>query len=196
MTLLLETQSHGEVESGFFSTFTQFARLDKHTFATRHFCELAQSLAENPQVRKAQLLSYNLDKFWQRQKEHVDEFTQVLMEAEQSYLPELQKFDMDRQLKGKQGQISIEDEVNMYDEGRMIPVIVTDDEKLISIGDYKIAALHFGRMAVYLAHGGFLGWMDGQKPEFAEPTIEAIKLSNRKLYRQVREELSAAKRKR
>ncbi len=189
MTLLLKTESHGEVESGFYSTFTQFARLGEHTFATRHLCELVQHLAENPHVHKTKILGYNLDKFWQRQGEHVQELIQMTLEAEQSYLPELQRFDIDRRLESQQGEISVEDDVDLYNHGRMIPVRVTDDERLITIGDYRVSVLHFGRMAVYLANGGFLGWMNGQKPEFVEPTIDAIKNSRRELYREIREEL-------
>lgn len=189
MTLILETESHGGVESGFYSAFTQFARLGEHTFATRHLCELVEYLANNPQVRQSQILGYDLDKFWQRQREDMQELANMIAEAEQSYIPELQRLDMERQLEGRQGEISIEDEVDLYDEGRMVPVRVANDEKSISIGDYRIAALHFGRMSAYLAHGGFMGWMNDQRPEFAESVINAIKSSKRELYREIREEL-------
>ncbi len=189
MTLILETESHGEVESGFYSAFTQFARLGKHTFATRHLCELVQHLAKNPNVRKAQVLGYNLDKFWQRQGDYTRELMQMVVEAEQSYLPELQRFEMERQLERQQGEISVEDDINLHNEGRMIPVRVADDERSIILGDYRVSALHFSRMATYLAKGGFMGWMNSQNPEFAEPTIEAIRNSRRELYREIREEL-------
>ena len=59
-------------------------------------CELVQYLANNHQVRKTQILSYDLDKFWQRQGEHVQELIQIILEAEQAYLPELQRFDIDK----------------------------------------------------------------------------------------------------
>ncbi|MDP1695682.1 MAG: hypothetical protein Q8L29_02090 [archaeon] len=188
MTLILETESHGEVESGFFSTFTQFARLGEHTFATRHLCELIQHLAKNPRLHRTQILSYDLDKFWQRQEDYAQEILQIISEAEQSYLPELHRLDMKRQLERQQGEISIEDDINLYNDGKMIPIRILSDEKFITLGDYKVAALHFGRMAVYFARGGFLGWSDGQKPEFAKPTIDAIKNSRRELYREIRKE--------
>ena len=71
----------------------------------------------------------------------------------------------------------------------MIPVIVTDDEKAISIGEYKISALHFGGMAVYLANGGFMGWENDKKPEFAEPTFSTIKNSKRGLFEEISKKL-------
>ena len=189
MTLILKTESHDDIESGFYSIFTQFARLGEHTFATRHLCELVQHLAKHPQVSEAQILGYDLDKFWQRQKDYIQELMQMLAEAEESYLPELQRSDMERQLEGQQGGISVEDGVDLYNEGRMVLVRVSDDERSISVGDYRVSALHFGRMAAYLANGGLMGWMNSQKPEFSEPTIKAIKNSRRKLYREIRKEL-------
>jgi len=189
MTLILKTESHGEVEAGFYSAFTQFARLGEHTFATRHLCDLIQHLANNPQVSESQILGYDLDKFYQRLEDHAQGVAQMLAEVDQSYLPELQRFDVERQLARQQGEIPVEDDIDLYDEGRMVSVRVMDDERSITLGAYRVSALHFGRMATYLANGGFMGWMDGQKPEFAEPTIEAIRNSERELYREIREEL-------
>ena len=139
MTLLLKTESHVEVESGFYRTFTQFARLGEHTFATRHLCELIQHLAEYPQVSQTQIISYDLDKFLQRLEDYAQELTQIKTEAEQSYLPNLQKYEIIGKLGRKQNKISLENELDLYNEGKIIPVIVTDDEKAISIGEYKIS---------------------------------------------------------
>lgn len=189
MTLILKTESHGEVESGFYGAFTQFTRLGEYTFATRHFCELAQHIAERSNIKGGKILGYNLDKFWQKRSDYMGELIQMIIEAEESYLPELQKYEMDKKLEREQGEISLEDEVDLYDEGRMIPVIVSNNESYINIGKYKISGLHFGRMAVYLANGGFIGWINEQKPEFAEATIEAIRNSKRGLYKEVRKEL-------
>ena len=189
MTLMLTTESHGDIESGFYSTFTQFARLGEHTFATRHLCELVQYLANNPALRQTQILGYDLDKFWERQGDHMQEFAEMITETENSYLPELQRFDLERRLEREQGEIPVEDDVDLYNEGCMVPIKVTEDERFITIGNYRISAIHLGRMAIYLARGGFMGWMNGQKPEFSETTIEAIKNSQRGLYREIREEL-------
>ncbi len=189
MTLILETESHGGVESGFFGTFTQFARLGEHTFATRHLCELVQYLAKNPNLREAQILGYDLDKFWGREGDYTQELMQMISEAEQPYLPKSQKFDLERRLERQQGEVAIEDDIDLHDEGRMIPVKVADDDKSLTLGNYRVSALHFGRMATYLVCGGWFGWMNGRKPEFADPTIEAIKNSKRELYTEIRKEL-------
>lgn len=188
---MLETESHGVIESGFFATFTQFARLGEYTLATRHLCELVQHLAEHPDIREAKILGYDLDKFWQREGDHTQEIMQMVREAEQSYLPELHCDEMERQLEREQGEVPLEDEIDLHDEGRMIPAKVGNDGSSITIGKYRISALHFGRMAVYLARGGIMGWMNEQKPEFAEPTLQAIKESRNPLYTQAQQELNS-----
>jgi len=191
MTLRLKTESHGEIEAGFFGIFTQFFRFGEYTFATRHLCELVEYLANNPQVLRSQIIGYNLDRFWQRRLEDEQRFAQMSAEAWQSALPELQISEMERQSEHQQGHIPVQDEVDLYNQGRMVPVIVSDDEKLISIEDYCMEALHFGRMAVYLTDGGLVGWLNGQIPEFAESASKAIRHSKRELYRKIREELSS-----
>jgi hypothetical protein len=186
MTLFVETESHGTVESGFYCSFVQFVRLGEYAFATRHLCELVQHLAEHPNMRGGRIRTYDLDRFYERFDEHIQEFVQTLEEAQQSWLPELQRTDMDRRMENEQGEISLEDEVDLYDEGKLLPVKVSEDGSMITIGQYTISALHFGIMAVYVARGGFIGWLNGKKPEFAEAALEAIKRSENPLYKDAR----------
>ena len=80
---MLETESHGEIESGFFGPFTQFARLGDYTFATRHLCELVEYLADNPKVHQSQILGYPIDKFWQGEEENEQKFIEMIFQAEQ-----------------------------------------------------------------------------------------------------------------
>jgi len=164
---MLRTKSHGIVKAGFHSTFTQFVSLGEYAFATRQLCELVQNFARNPQVREEQVPSYDLDKFWQKQ----EDYHLKLHPQEQ------------------QGEISVEEEIDLHREGRMIPIRVSDDERSITLGDYRVDALEFGRMAYYLSIAGCMGWMNGKKPKFAESTIEAIKNSGRELYQEIRKEL-------
>ncbi len=102
MTLLLITESHGEVKSGFFSMYTQFTRLGEYCFATKHFYELAQHIASNSNIRNGQILAYDLNKFWEEANTHISERAQIILEAGRSYLPELQKYERDREMKKMQ----------------------------------------------------------------------------------------------
>lgn len=90
MTLLLETESHGIVEAGFYAAFMQFARLGEYTFATRHFCETIQYLAENNELTETTLLGYNLDTFSAgSSKYHQKIFKLLLEQAGKSITPAL-----------------------------------------------------------------------------------------------------------
>ncbi len=190
MTLILITESHGEVDSGYFSVFTQMARLGEYTFVTRHFCELARRFAEKPRARKGRILSYSLERFWDRFGEQAGDIFQILEESktEKEFGSKIDTY-FDRQ----QGRASLEDEVNLKNRAHIIPVTVGDHGENIQIGVYNIAAHHFGVMAWYLSRGGWLGWSGNSKPNYAEATIEAIKKSEHPLYRPVKEWLSKGK---
>ncbi|MBI2629433.1 hypothetical protein HYW74_05095 [Candidatus Pacearchaeota archaeon] len=186
MTLLLVTESHGEIESGFYGPFTQFTRVGEYTFSTRHLCELIEYLADNSKIYQSQIFGFNLDQFWQKEQEYEGELFKMILEAEQSYLPELQRFHVGSRLEEQQGQISPEDEINLYTNGKKVPVRVANDERSIFIGDYLVSAPHFERMVIYLVNGGFMGWVDGHKPKFAEQTLEAVRKSKRELYKEIK----------
>ena len=72
MTLILSTRSHGKVNSGFLSTFTAFARLGEYTFVTRHFCELIQEFAKNPQLDSSRMIVYPEEIFVERSEEYLE----------------------------------------------------------------------------------------------------------------------------
>jgi hypothetical protein len=62
------------------------------------------------------------------------------------------------------------------------------------VGSYRISAIHFGRMAIYLAKGGLFGWIKERKPEFSEPTIQAIRESRNPLYKEIKRSLIISRR--
>ena len=192
MTLILKTESHGEVESGFYAAFMQFARLGEYTFATRHLCEAIQYLAENNKTLETKLLGYDPDKFWTGSTAYHQKIARLILEqAGQSTLPASKEAGLKKQLEQWQTEIHIKDgEDDVYSPGRIIPVTVIKEEQSILIGDYQISSVHFGRMSRYLANGGLFGW--GNPPQFAEITMKAIQNSSRELYRSIREEIKAS----
>ena len=60
---MLETESHGDVESGFYGAFMQLARLGEYTFATKHLCDLIQYFAKNNKATETKAIAYDLDTF-------------------------------------------------------------------------------------------------------------------------------------
>jgi len=177
MTFILETESHGHVEAGFLSILNRYSRIGEYTLITKHLCGLARNLAEHSELRDTEILIYDQDKFWQKYEDYANE------------LVIKQGGGIEERI-GNPGEPSLEDDLNLSKEGNMVSVKVGDDESSITIGDYRIPNLEFRRLSLYLAQGGFLGWMDGKNPEFSEPTLKAIRNSTRRLYRKVREEMN------
>ncbi len=179
MTLYVETLSHGEIESGFFASFTQYARLGDYAFSTRHFCELIKYLAENPETKSARLHGHTVQQFWKKQDTYLEGLIKTLQEADS---PDFEEFDknvnkkLDNYFKDQQ-----KEELNLEDDTIVLNIKVKKDYSSIKIGKYEIAPDHFRIFSKYLAQGGFLGWKD--PPDYSKPTLEAIKKSSNPLFK-------------
>ena len=66
---------------------------------------------------------------------------------------------------------------------------VEDDFSSITIGQYKISALHFGDFVYYVARGGFMGWFNQVMPSYAKETMKALKDTDNELFKYIRKEL-------
>jgi hypothetical protein len=63
MTLVLTTDSHGPIESGYLGPFVHCTKLGDYQFATDEFCELTTEIASDPFLRNARITNHNLDSF-------------------------------------------------------------------------------------------------------------------------------------
>lgn len=133
----------------------------------------------------AKILAYDVEKFWGRFRDSA-EYVLELLNLSESPLPlePIIEDEITRALR----EPSPGDEANFSGDGGLLPVRVASDESSINVGKYEIAAVHFGRMSVYLARGGFLGWIE-RAPGYLQPTLDAIKKSEREFYRELRREL-------
>lgn len=184
MTLEVLTKSHGGVESGFFGPFTQLARLGKYTFATKVLCLMSQYLAENPDKKEIEILGYDIDKFWEIEEEYCKNLVKLISNTPKSFISTFVGIYLEQ----NQGEVPEKDAQDLARKGEIIPVSIDDDEESITIGEYKIADIHFGRMIHYLANGGLFGW-EGEKPDYAKSTTEAIKKSKNPLFKKLQKEI-------
>ena len=183
MTLLLETESHGIVESGFRGA-VQFIRLGEYVFATKHICELTQQLAKNPAIKEGQIISYKEEKYLEKRNEHLSKIFEMCDEEENGTKSKLEK-----EIEQEQGNISLEEDLDLNDEAEKIFLKVEDDFSSITIGQYKISALHFGDFVYYVARGGFMGWFNQVMPSYAKETMKALKDTDNELFKYIRKEL-------
>jgi hypothetical protein len=178
MTLELRTKSHGNVEAGFYAAFTKLSRIGKYAFETRNLCELARTLAENPKIKKLQICGYNINKFWQLS----DEYEGVLKEKCIDSVVNDKEEELDDFL-AENRDLSIEDKAKSVDNLRILPVKIDYKKKTIKIGEYEIEKTHFIIFMHYLLHGGFCGWLEGDKPDFVDDIMILINTSNNPLLR-------------
>ena len=179
MIYVLKTQSHGEIDSGFCSFFTGFIRIGELSTPTRHFCELNQVLAGNKDVKEVKLLTYDLETYGERWSEALDDILSNFYTAEYN-IPEIEQYNRGKQSEA-QGEVSVEDETDIFDKGKIITVKLSD--RLISIDDYRLTHKEFSYFSYYVAGGGFIGWIDEKYPEFALATLRSMRGSGNKLYR-------------
>lgn len=176
MTLVVETESHGEVEAGFHGPFVQFTRFGEYSFVTKHFCGLLVKFANDPRLRSSVITAYNLDKFWEREGDYIGEIMGILSEDER-YRPQVER-NLDRQ----KGEVLMEDDTNLKDEGRIIQMALSQDNRCVDLGDYKLSTPTFQRFALYIAKGGIFGWGD-KRPEFARQALAAIEKSDSHMFK-------------
>ncbi|PIN89225.1 hypothetical protein COU57_06315 [Candidatus Pacearchaeota archaeon CG10_big_fil_rev_8_21_14_0_10_32_14] len=184
MTYELGTLSHGEIDSGFYAQFTSFVRIGKYSTPTRHLCEIVEKFAAHPEIHETYLLVYPEEKFWNQEREQRDEALQTTLTTlreeqreENDFIPlMLESFR-------KQGEVGVIEEYNLDGEGISVPLRIWGDESGVVIGEYEIASEEFKSFVTYVARGGLFGWLEQCIPDYSEPTLNAIRNSKRKLFK-------------
>ena len=185
MTLIIKTESHGDIESGFFCNFTQMVRLGKYAFKTETLCNLVQYLAKNPDKKEIEISGYDVDKFWEIENKHRKNLAGLISDTSKFFVSQI----VDIYIKENRGKLSEEDTQDLVKEGEIIPIDIDNNKKLITIGEYEIEDIHFGIMMYYITRGGWIGWPENTKPDYAEPTIKAIKKSRNPLFKKIQKEI-------
>ena len=182
MTLYVMTESHGEVESGFYAVFTQFCRLGDYSFTTREFCDFLCYIADNPEVREARIKSYDLGKFQQRLEEHRRYLVDVMSNVECEH-------EIEKGICAVQGEAPADDMTDLSGETETLNIQINSGCDRINIGDYELSAEHFGGMSFYIARGGVCGGVE-PAPEFAVITMNSIRTSKHGIYRKLQKDLA------
>ncbi len=176
MSLDLITKSHGVVNSGFYKAFMKLSLLGKYAFETKDLCNLAQSLAENPKLKRAKIFAYNEDKFWQLEKEYNYKFFLMRMNSISSDSEEqIRKFIREN------SELSAEEKIALMEDKAEVPVKISKLKEVVKIGEYEIGNPHFASMMAYILHGGFNGWRE--VPDFAKSASDAVEASKNPLYK-------------
>lgn len=182
MTATIQTKSHGNIDGGFFSVYTQGFRLGEYAFPTQHVHNVIGHLAGHPNAYAANLLSFGLETFWRDFSIQIDGLVELLNEQSEWFSEEkdLQEV-LDNFIQTSQGTFDPVQLSLMRESMMGIPLRISNNEEEISVGEYKLDKDEFRGLAVYVINGGFLGWGDGI-PESAERAKSAIQKSERPLF--------------
>jgi len=174
MTFLLDTKTHGTIDSGFYGHMTQFTNFGDHTFATKHLCDLVAGFAEDPKKTEAGILSFDIDELERMQGDYMFALLELLDATHSPYEPVLSIEEMDIRLAKQQGKITQDQELALYDHGSVVPVQFDYTAREINVGKYIVEPDDFSFFMAYISAGGFRGWIDGIKPNFAADAQDAL----------------------
>ena len=157
------------------------ARLGEYAFLPQHVCNIGRALADNTSIRSASLPSFSPDFFWEQQGLH---FEQVVEDICQSF--------EEGTLLEYQVKPAMADHLEHVCQTTPVLLTVASEESGVQVGIYRIPAWDFGYFIMYLAKGGITGWSmadPSQKPAYADLTLEAIRMSRRPLFSEIREKM-------
>jgi len=177
MSLTIKTESHENVEGGFFSVYTGAFRFGDYAFPTQNLHKMIKHFAEKPSSFALNLTSFGEETFWNNTDKFFEEILNSVFENTSSLLPELAEYELDRIINSKQGKSSLSD-IN----AEIVPIRINNEETEISFGRYKLDKNNFNGLTKYVVEGGWFGWNNGDYPESAQQAIESIKNSKRPLY--------------
>lgn len=155
MTLRVATLSHGEIESGFFASFTDMVRLGGYCFYTKDVCEAITSLAKDPEERYMEMHAYMPDRYYKE----MDDWT----------LEKLLLRDMPR---------------NNESAGAFpLAFLISKKADTVQVAEYAIEADHFAVFLDYVAHGGFSReWNEKSGPEYARTACAALEKTRHPIF--------------
>jgi hypothetical protein len=183
MTLYeLETKSHGGISVGFIGSFSRFFFFDnKYAFSTKHLCELTQFLAEHPYSRKKDILSCDMETFWNHVEDYLGEMIGT-RRTDESGLLQLQQYDLQRIVDHQQEDHNLEDEIALSNNGEIIPISANKEGSLVKVGEYEMTSYNFGLMGYYATK---YPESVGEKPDFAEQAMQAISKSKNPIFKEI-----------
>lgn len=179
MTLVITTQSHGQIEAGYFGSYTAGFRFGEFAFPTRAVIRMVQHFAEKSSSLAVNLPSFGEEVFWKRASTNLSLICDRLFEMNDSLFPELKRNELEAELRSLDSGIFGERERPAF---VVAPIRISDDEKIISLADYKIDRDEYQFLAGYSLRGGWFGWPDKKFPEEALDAIAAVRKCRRPLY--------------
>ena len=186
MSTTLKTKSHGEIDTGFQSVFTDFVKFGDYFFLSRDFCNAVKEIAQSPTVHKFELSGFP-----------ISEFDTEVANAIQRMLGK----SIASSMRKKEGEVRVEvgREVTEFDDKnpngkkrkihspnsfKQLNILISTSEKNdeIKIGKYVVKSSEFAYLCYGIAIGGFAGWPE-PVPKFASELEQALKSTSSEVFK-------------
>ena len=186
MSFMLYTESHGDIETGFYASFMQLSRFGRYVFPTKSLIDLFRQLAKKPEARSAQLLTYTLEDFWERDTDYVS-MLQAQLRSEPVDTGNTNE-TIDSLVIKSVNEGAERDSLELPIRGEVVGIVISSGGETVQVGDYVVSREHFGRFAWYVANGGLFGWKE--VPDFAKGAKRDLRYARHPIYKTLKQELS------
>jgi hypothetical protein len=170
---MITSKSHGELEGGFFGTCSNGFRFGEYAFPVKSVIKMFQYFAENQNSLAMNLASFGQKVFWSRVSLGLSRICELISETDKFCWPNL--------LEREFGELNCSGIRMPSTVG--VPIRISNDELMISVGEYKLDRDEFQGVTGYTLRGGWFGWFNKKYPDEALAAIKSIRQCNRGLYR-------------
>src|SRR3989344_9035701 len=123
MSYEIKTKSHGKIDGGFCSIYTNGFRFGELAFLTKSLHYALRHLANRPEAKAVNIPNFGVEAFWESFTKCIDEITGRYF-TEAGFIPRRTKKELERLLAEGQGKIQVENLPGVI----MIPIRVSDSE--------------------------------------------------------------------
>ena len=188
MPLEFQSLSHGPIAFGFFNIESDMLLLEHYFFFASEFCKYISDLSE----RKEDDSKGNLWRVYYIERPsdignlmgaiHGIIFQGFIGEVYKLFpfpsLPEGFKQKPD----GAKNRQAIENLIQRFARPIDIAVVIDEDRKKISLGDYSFSRDSFQELIKYVWRGGYPRWQNEVKPDYVLAMKQALERSNKPLF--------------
>ncbi len=188
MPLEFQSLSHGPIAFGFFNIETDLLLLEHYFIFASNFCDYIVKLANKENLSDPIIWEgYSINNL----SDIGDLMGAIYGVRYQGFIGEVYKLfpfprlpeGFKQKPYGFQNRSAVENLLSQFAVKIDIPVVITEDRKKISIGEYSFSPEVFQQLLKYVWRGGYPRWQEGIRPDYVWKMKEAIEISDDPLFR-------------
>jgi hypothetical protein len=188
MPLEFQSLSHGPIAFGFFNIESDMLLLEHYFFFASEFCKYISDLSE----RKEHNSKGNIWKVYyiERPSDIGNLMGAIHGVIFQGFIGEVYKLfpfpslpeGFKQKPDGTKNRKTVENLIQHFATAIDIVVVINEDRKKVSIGDYSFSRDSFQELIQYVWRGGYPRWQNEVRPDYVLAMKKAIETSNESLF--------------